>query len=124
MATILVVADNSSSRTLIDTLQFEHHCIEADQCVDSALRELRRRRYDLVIVKKESWALPIQALCSDFRSACPSTAILMVTERHDMDDLEKALVSGADDYLDFAVDPREVKARVRALARRYVRTYV
>ncbi len=119
MAKILIVADCDSSKLLVETLKQERHLIDTDGQIESALGSSRRSSYDVIILRRDYSASPTESICRDFRTACPSSAILMLSDIADLDDLECALDSGADDYLVCSDDPRELRARVRALARRY-----
>jgi DNA-binding response OmpR family regulator len=119
MAKILIVADLDSSRQLVDILKQERHLIETDGRIESALGSLNRSQFDVIILRRDFSTIPTESICRDFRSACPSSAILMLADLPNLDDLECALDSGADDYLVCSDDPRELRARVRALARRY-----
>jgi DNA-binding response OmpR family regulator len=83
------------------------------------LRQLRQQSYDLLIL---DWRLPdvpgprvARWIREDLRSPMP---ILLVTNRHEEQDLVEGLSAGADDFMVKPVRVAELQARVRALLRR------
>ena len=116
---LLIVED---SQTLADSLRatLEHEGHACDHAADGeqAMAFLAQHEYDLLLL---DWMLPkrdgLQVLHSLRRAGAP-TRVLMLSARDTVADRVAALDAGADDYLvkPFALD--ELRARVRALARR------
>lgn len=82
------------------------------------LEYLQQRGYDLAIV---DWQLPSMsgpAICETYRRGGGKTPLLLLTRKSTVDDKERGLDAGADDYLPKPFDVRELGARVRALLRR------
>jgi two-component system, OmpR family, response regulator len=81
-------------------------------------REIREGAYDLVVLDLRLPDLDGVELCRSLRAEGIWTPILMVSGRGSTTDVVRGLDAGADDYLPkpFAVD--ELRARVRAVARR------
>ena len=78
-----------------------------------------RTPYDLVLL---DWLLPDREgvdVCRDLRDRYPELPILMLTARDAVEDRVLGLDSGADDYLSKPFSFEELKARIRALARRH-----
>lgn len=85
---------------------------------DAAQSALRSKEFDVVALNLGSPELSSLSLLQEFRSAGNSTPIIILTAHESDEDIQKALESGADDYLTkpFGID--ELTARMRALKRR------
>ncbi len=87
---------------------------------ESALREVRSARPDLVVLDlmlpdRDGWEVT-RSIRSD--AAVEATPIIMLTARIEDTDKIIGLEVGADDYITKPFNPREVVARVRAVLRR------
>jgi two-component system, OmpR family, phosphate regulon response regulator PhoB len=124
-ANVLVVEDERDVRDLLSLhLKREGHEVIAVEDGEEALKILRARRFDLVVL---DWMLPGVSgleICKRLRSAGNSGAtsseipVLMVTARADTADIVLGLEMGADDYITKPFDIPVLVARVRALLRR------
>ncbi|MCX8518837.1 MAG: response regulator [Methylophilaceae bacterium] len=80
---------------------------------------LAKQVVDLVVL---DWMLPQEnglSICQRLRVSHPHLAIIMLTARGEASDRIAGLEGGADDYLAKPFDPRELLARIGAVARRY-----
>ncbi|MBY0550914.1 MAG: response regulator transcription factor [Candidatus Obscuribacterales bacterium] len=85
---------------------------------NDALEYLLALQYDLAILDWQLPGLPGVEVCQQYRKTGGKTAILMLTGMSTIDQKEKGLDAGADDYLTKPFQMRELMARVRALLRR------
>lgn len=119
MGKLLLVEDELDlSNQIRDWLQRDHHAVEVIDNGQMASDMLRVTQYDLIIL---DWQLPGLTgieVCRQFRSRGGKTPVLMLTARNTVDDREKGLDTGADDYLCKPFHLKELSARVRALIRR------
>lgn len=75
-------------------------------------------QYDVILLDLMLPKLDGFAVARQLRAAQISTPILILTARSEVSDKVTGLDCGADDYLTKPFDPRELLARIRALARR------
>jgi DNA-binding response OmpR family regulator len=119
MAKILVVDDDKLLADLVsDSLSGEYHTLECAYNGEDARELLNNYHYDVIVL---DWGLPGVTgveLCKEFRFKGGTTPILMLTGKDTIDEKEKGLDSGADDYLTKPFHLKELSARVRALLRR------
>lgn len=119
MARILIVEDDENlAESMRRFLLFDQHTIEV--CNNGALAydKMRETLYDVILL---DWALPDLSgieILSRFRQSGGTTPILMLTGKGTVQDKERGLDTGADDYLSKPFDLKELAARVRALLRR------
>lgn len=123
MAKILLVEDDKEyARVVLDLLELNGHKCDWFETATDALLALRDFAFDVIIL---DWELPDRpgiAVCEEFRKAGGTTPILMLTGRMAVEEKEKGLDTGADDYLTKPANLRELAARVRALLRRCPQT--
>lgn len=123
MSKILLVEDELDlSNQIRDWLTREHYLVETQDNGEMAYHQLRVSKYDLVIL---DWQLPGMSgidICKQYRSTGGKSPVLMLTARSAIDDREKGLDAGADDYLCKPFHLKELSARVRALIRRSSQT--
>ena len=119
MAKILVVEDNEDLANSVRTyLMFEHHTVEHINDGQTASEHLRGFQYDLILL---DWNLPRMEgidILRRFRELGGKTPVLMLTGHDNVDEKERGLDTGADDYLTKPFQMKELGARVRALLRR------
>lgn len=119
MAKILVVEDEKAlSDVVIDYLSAQNYNVDHVADGKEALDRLKFYSYDLVVL---DWQLPNMEgvdICRSFRSSGGTTPIIMLTGKREVDDKERGLDAGADDYLTKPFHMKELGARVRALLRR------
>ncbi len=119
MAKILLIEDDADlTEVLRFTLSNKGHSVQALSGGKDALPMLRVYKYDLIIL---DWMMPDVSgvdVLKGFRESGGKTPVLMLTAKTTIDDKEKALDLGADDYLTKPFHSRELLARVRALLRR------
>ncbi|MGA4850373.1 response regulator transcription factor [Streptomyces sp. G5(2025)] len=123
-ASVLVAEDDEKQAELVRRyLEREGHAVAVVHDGSAALREVRRRPPDLLILDvmmPGADGLEVTRLLRD-GDGPPELVrlpILMLTARSTEDDLLAGLDLGADDYLTKPYSPRELMARVRTLLRR------
>lgn len=111
---VLVVDDNVSNRIVLRKIlrQAEYEIVEADDGVD-ALRKLGKHKFDAVLT---DWLMPQLdglELIHHIRSKInPAPVILIVTALVSTEAKNKALNSGADDYIAKPIDREDVLKRL------------
>ncbi len=119
MAKILVVEDEKEmAETVAHVLRSEHHVVEVALSGDDALDKLRVSQYDLLILDLNLPGADGLEICKTIRHQKRPVSILMVTGRRTVEEKERGLDLGADDYLTKPFHLKELQARVRALLRR------
>src|SRR3990170_8278140 len=119
MMRILIVEDEEHlARLVAEVLGREGYAAEVVGDGRSALARVLVEPYDLLVV---DWMLPdldgIQVV-KRLRAADVGVPVLMLTARAQVEDRVEGLDAGADDYLPKPFAFPELRARVRALARR------
>ena len=121
---MLVVEDELPVRELL-RLHLELTGFEIEESAEGrgALRRLREKAFDLVILDVMLPGLDGVSLCRAIRTEGPNvnTPVLMLTARDTESDKVLGLESGADDYLTKPFGIRELLARVGAIMRRHER---
>ena len=119
MAKVLIVEDEHDlSIPIRDWLTRESHLVELVDNGAQALEWLRAYKFDVIVL---DWMLPGLdgvEVCKRFRAQGGTTPILMLTAKDSVDDKERGLDAGADDYLTKPFHLKELSARIRALLRR------
>ncbi|CAN5399403.1 response regulator transcription factor [soil metagenome] len=119
MAKILVVEDEKEmAETVAHVLRSEHHVVEVAFSGDDALAMLRVSQYDLLVLDLNLPGADGLEICKTIRHQKRPVSILMVTGRKSIEEKERGLDLGADDYLTKPFHLKELQARVRALLRR------
>lgn len=83
-----------------------------------ALEELRRERYDLVVLDLMLPGMNGIELLKELRKDRADIRVLILTALSDEEDLLKGFQAGADDYMAKPFSPRELVARIEAQFRR------
>jgi two-component system alkaline phosphatase synthesis response regulator PhoP len=99
-------------------LKQEGHHVRATAEPETAFDILHSTVVDLVVVEP---ALPRQdgyRVCQQIRQLNPYTPLLILSERHEEDQIVRGLMTAADDYVTKPFSPRQLLARVHALLRR------
>jgi len=118
---ILVVDDEQDILELVTyNLKKEGYLIEVAQTGDDALRMVRERPYQLVLLDLMLPGLSGMEVCRILKKD-PETAgvpIIMLTARTEEMDKVMGLETGADDYITKPFSVRELLARVKSVLRR------
>lgn len=119
MAKILVADDDETlAHNLADFLKSFDHAVDISLTADETKSMMKAFEYDLILI---DWEFPDGAgidIVSTHRKNGGLTPILMLTGKISVDDKEKGLDAGADDYLTKPFHMKELGARLRALTRR------
>jgi len=118
---ILVVDDEQDIVQLVTyNLKKEGYLVEEARTGDEALRLVRERPYQLILLDLMLPGLSGMELCRIFKQD-PGTAhvpIIMLTARSEEMDKVMGLETGADDYITKPFSVRELIARVKSVIRR------
>jgi phosphate regulon transcriptional regulator PhoB len=118
---ILVVDDEQDILQLVTyNLKKEGYLVEEAHTGDAALRMVRERPYQLILLDLMLPGLSGMELCRIFKNH-PGTAhipIIMLTARSAEMDKVMGLETGADDYMTKPFSVRELVARVKSVLRR------
>jgi two-component system response regulator MprA len=118
---VLVVDDEVAVRDAVcRMLRFEGYEVCAAGEGAAALREVRDREPDAVVLDVTMPVMDGLAVCRALRAAGNTVPVLMLTARVDVGDRVAGLDAGADDYLVKPFASAELLARLRALLRRTV----
>lgn len=120
---VLVVDDEARMRDLLALHLKRTFDVETAASGHEALERLRSGSYDVVVLDVLMPDLDGWEVCRRIRRE-HRVPVLMLTALSDVEDKLEAFGAGADDYLTKPFDPRELAARVEALARRYKETDV
>src|ERR1700730_7867118 len=119
MATILAVdKDTLQLEVLSHLLRQEGHKVHATAEPETALDLLQTQLIDLVVVEPSLPRHDSVRFCQQLRQLNPYTPLLVLSERHDEDQIVRTLLAAADDYVIKPFSPRYLLARVTVLLRR------
>jgi len=117
---ILIVEDESDIATVLaDDLRIDGYEVEIAGDGDAALRHTREQKWDLILLDLMLPRKDGLDVCRQLRCARVGTPIIMLTARTQEADKILGLESGADDYVTKPFSPRELRARIRAMLRRF-----
>jgi DNA-binding response OmpR family regulator len=115
---LLVEDDPELAEEVRDWLLHEKYIVDVAPTGNQALAFLSIYQYDALIL---DWNLPDQSgieVLKRYRDNGGAAPVLILTGKREIEDKEKGLDAGADDYLTKPFNFKEVSARVRALLRR------
>ncbi len=121
---ILLVEDHAESRrTLCRLIEQRGHVVTA--CASAEAAEIVLSQGETFPFLILDWMLPGKSgveLCADLRSGAhgDDLYILIISARSELEDLEKALATGANDYLTKPLDARRLNVRL-LVAERHIR---
>jgi DNA-binding response OmpR family regulator len=115
---VLIIEDDPRIRRILQmTLQREGlEVVEADSG-ETGLERLGERDFDVILLDLMLPGKDGFEVCREIRRTS-NTPVIMVTARSDSHDVVAGLEAGADDYVSKPFVPKELSARIRALARR------
>ncbi len=116
----LLLADDDETlvSNIADWLKLSDYQVDVTYSVDETVSMMNAFEYDLIML---DWEFPDGAginIVSNFRGKGGLTPILMLTGKSSIDDKERGLDVGADDYMTKPFHMKELGARIRALLRR------
>ena len=105
-------------KKLIEALQQEVYVISS---LSEALRQIQKIEPELLIVS-DTIDEDLPDFCAKMRALTFNVrpVIIAVSKSSEIEDKLKILDSGADDFMDEAISPKEFKARIKAHLRRYL----
>ncbi|MBX9572355.1 MAG: response regulator transcription factor [Candidatus Obscuribacterales bacterium] len=119
MSKILLVEDDKGlADGLVEWLEFEKNQVEWRGDGEAGLEALLNGDFDIVILDIEMPKMNGLQLCKTYRDGGGTIPIIMLTGKDTILDKVGGLDCGADDYLTKPFHPRELSARLKALARR------
>ena len=115
---LIMEGSTSLARLLATGLKAESASVDVTQDLDSAMKMISKRSYNLLILDMDLPEVHGPSLLDDLRARRPEVRILVLSGRSGVDGLVSALDHGADDYLQKPFSLIEMMARARALRRR------
>lgn len=116
---LLIAEDDPNLRAgLVDLLTGEGFLCDAARDGADARRIYALHRHPLAVIDVVMPNFDGLSLCRHIRAADPTAQILLVSARGETQDRVLGIEFGADDYLAKPFDPRELVARIGAMARR------
>src|SRR5262249_55593909 len=117
---ILIVEDERDiASVLADDLRVEGHEAEIASDGEAALRRAREEKWDLLLLDLMLPRKDGLEVCRELRRARIQTPIIMLTAKTQEAEKVLGLELGADDYVTKPFSPRELRARVKAMLRRF-----
>jgi DNA-binding response OmpR family regulator len=120
MSRILIVEDEPDiALGLEDDLTVEGHQVAVVRDGETAVRRGREPGWDLILLdvmlpRKDGFEV-----CRELRRACVQTPIILLTAKVQEAEKVLGLELGADDYVTKPFSPRELRARIKAVLRRF-----
>jgi len=119
MTKILIVEDDKHILTgLVDNLEMEGYKTVIARDGREALKQIKEREPDLVILDIMLPKLNGFEICKEIKKSGLNTPIIIVSGRAEESDKVLGLELGADDYVTKPFSPRELMVRVKAVLRR------
>ncbi len=120
MPRILIVEDDADiALGLEDDLTMEGHDVEVVRDGETACRRSREESWDLILLDVMLPGKDGFEVCRELRSGGLQTPIIMLTAKVQEAEKVMGLELGADDYVTKPFSPRELRARVKAVLRRF-----
>jgi DNA-binding response OmpR family regulator len=115
---VLIIEDDPRIRRIVQiTLQREGLDVTEADSGEAGLESMEGRDFDVVLLDLMLPGKDGFEVCREIRRTS-NVPIIMVTARGDSHDVVAGLEAGADDYVSKPFVPKELSARIRALARR------
>lgn len=122
-AKVLIVQDEVQlALSVKEWLAGEGHNVATVNDGKDALHWLSQHDCDVIVLDVILPHVNGIEICRQYRNNGGTARILVLTSRDHIDDMEKLLDSGADDYVTKPFDLKEVSARIRALVRKSTTT--
>jgi DNA-binding response OmpR family regulator len=119
LATVLTLdKDGLQLEVMSSLLKHEGHRVHPTGDPEAALAILQSSLVDLVIVEPATQRPDGLRLCQQIRQLNPYRPLMIVSERGDEEQIYKAIMLAADDYMVKPISPRLFVAHVHALLRR------
>src|SRR6266850_7425666 len=116
---VLVIEDSGPTRDLlVRALRSEQITVETSSRLSTGLRQALTGRHDVIVLDLMLPDGDGLDLCKRLRQEGVLTPVLCLTARGDVADRIQGLDAGADDYMKKPFALAELRARIRALARR------
>jgi len=115
---LIVDDDHGFRRALHSTLHALGFEIMESWDGEAALKEVKNRRFDVVLLDINMPGMGGIETCRELRQFSPGLQILMLTVRESENDKVAALDAGADDYITKPFSIPELAARIKAAVRR------
>jgi DNA-binding response OmpR family regulator len=116
---VLVVEDELSIRQgLCDVLAFRGYRVEAAADGRTALEQVARHSFDLILLDVMLPEIDGFAVCASIRADGHEVPIVMLTAKGSEDDILRCFELGADDYVTKPFSVRQLLARAQALLKR------
>ncbi len=119
VARVLLTEDEERMAALVaDALREDGHDVEVTHDGTTALDRAREGGFEVLVLDVMLPDIDGFTVCRELRKSGVRSAVLMLTARDSVEDRVQGLDVGADDYLVKPFAVAELRARVRALARR------
>ena len=119
MSKILIVEDEPNMRLgLKDNLEFEGYEIEQADEGEKALKMIREKQYNLILLDVMLPKISGFDICKTIRKEGVQTPVILLTAKGEEIDKVLGLELGADDYVTKPFSIRELLARIKAVLRR------
>ena len=118
MKILIVEDDKDISRILKDGLSSDSFTVEIAEDGNEGSFLARSYKYDAIILDNSLPKKSGLALCKEIRTAGKSVPIIFLSVTSDTDTKVAALEAGADDYMTKPFSITELRARLKAIARR------
>lgn len=118
MATVLIVEDDESLRTVIADKLSRRYAVMTASGGAEALRKLEKQKADIMVADVMMPGMDGFALTQKIRERDASMPILLATAKSEFSDKKAGFTAGADDYMVKPIDLDELEVRVAALLRR------